>query len=217
MSRLHIQLAPIVAWLIFFASATCVAAEAPEGPPTCESLKKPIRYAAPVARILLLDSAMYAGLVILWPDSFSPRAGSVEQFGQAWSKRPYMNSNRYFLQLDDDPWVINGVLHPIYGSEVYMSARTMGHSGLVAFLYAMGASLTWEYLVEGWFHRPSAIDLAWTPFAGAVLGELRFQLVRLLLRSGMHKVPRTILVTTLDPLGQLERLMLGCRLACARY
>lgn len=168
----------------------------------------------PLVRITLLDAGMYAGLVALWPHAFAPDAGSRAQMRESWSRSPYMNYNRFFFELDDDPWVINGVLHGLYGSEVYLSGRTMGHNGLVSFLYAVFASTTWEYLVEGWFHQPSAIDLTWTPFAGAVLGELRLQLIRIIDRRVNLRFMRGFLITILDPIGQVERALLGCALDC---
>jgi hypothetical protein len=203
--------------LLLLIQAPCRANTDAEGPPrptTCDSLAGTTRAILPLARIAVLDLAMYAGLVILWPHAFSPDQGSREQFRESFSERPYMNYNKVFFELDDDPWVINGVLHGLYGSEVYLSGRTIGHSGLVSFLYAMFASVTWEYLVEGWFHQPSAIDLAWTPVAGAVIGELRFQLLRLIMRHVSSRMLRNILMTTIDPVGQLERAIIGCTIHC---
>lgn len=60
------------------------------------------------------------------------------------------------------------------------------------------ASTTWEYLVEGPWKRPSAIDLVWTPLVGGLLlGEARYRLYR--------ATDWGILRTLLDPFGSLER------------
>jgi hypothetical protein len=48
-----------------------------------------------------------------------------------------------------------------------------------AFAWTAGASVAWEYALEGSVKRPSAIDLAWTPIVGGLLlGELRFRAYR---------------------------------------
>ncbi|MBN2716723.1 MAG: DUF3943 domain-containing protein [Deltaproteobacteria bacterium] len=188
----------------------------PEGPPRpeCDTLSGATRAKLPLMRTAILDVGMYVGLMVLWPHAFLPTEGSRAQFRESWTQPPYMNGSRIFFELDDDPWVINTVLHGLYGSEVYLAGRTYGHNGFVSFLYAVFASFTWEYLVESWFQRPSGIDLAWTPFAGAVIGELRYQLIRLILRGVSTRVLRNILVTIIDPLGQMERAIMGCRLNC---
>lgn len=205
----------ILPFVIFFVWGHSASSAQPfEGPPDCSLLSAPVRAMMPIARTVVLDTGMYIGLVALWPHAFSPSVGSRPQFAESWTRPPYMNPHKVFFEADDDPWVINGVLHGIYGSEVFLASRTMGHNGAISFLYALGASITWEYLIESWFHRPSSIDLVWTPVAGAVLGELRFQLVRLIQRRVSYRVPQQLFITLLDPLGQLERLMLGCRLNC---
>ncbi len=215
--RLAWPYVPCLLMCILIVQSPCIAKTDTEGPPrptTCDTLSGATRVKLPLARIVALDLAMYAGLVILWPYAFSPSEGSIEQFRESWTERPYMNYSKIFFELDDDPWAINTVLHGLYGSEVYLAGRTIGHSGLVSFLYAMFASVTWEYLVEGWFHQPSAIDLAWTPVAGAVIGELRFQLLRIIMMHVSSRMLRNILMTTLDPIGQLERAIMGCTIRC---
>ena len=188
-----------------------------EGPPapTCDALSGATKNKLPLIRTVMLETGMYVGLMVLWPHAFLPREGSARQLKESWTHLPYMNYHKNFFELDDDPWVINGVFHGIFGSEIYLAGRTYGHNGLISFLYAEMASFVWEYLVEGWFHRPSLIDLVWTPFAGAALGELRFQLIQIVLRTVSSPILRNALITVLDPLGQLERSIMGCRLNCA--
>ena len=123
-----------------------------------------------------------------------------------------VESAKMFFESDGDPWPINAVLHPIYGSEAYLSARTWGHNPAISFLFAVTASLTWEYLIESWFQRPSLIDLTWTPFAGAVLGEFRYLLLQAASKKIDKKFPRVLVMTLLDPFGQLERAILKCDL-----
>ncbi|MBN2527916.1 MAG: DUF3943 domain-containing protein [Deltaproteobacteria bacterium] len=217
---MRIDFPPIRVFAVVMVTAICLLTPLPGkctnhvGPPkpSCETLPQAALILMPIARTVILNAGMYAGLVILWPHAFAPKQGTTDSFRESFSTPPYMNSKQVFFQLDDDPWFINTILHGIYGSEVYLSARTYGHNAMIGFLYAAFASTTWEYLVESWFHRPSGIDLIWTPFAGAVIGELRFQLMRLILRRVPSRGVRIALVSLLDPLGQLERLMLGCRL-----
>ncbi len=83
---------------------------------------------------------------------------------------------------------------------------------MVSFIYAAAAAFTWEYLVEAWYKRPSAIDLFWTPAGGALLGELRYQLYLLAKHRIAARVPRVLMMSLLDPLGELERLILGCEI-----
>ncbi len=178
----------------------------------CETCSPAVQTLVPVARILVVDAGMYAGLAGIWPDAFGPRAARRAQFEESWTRPPYAEVSRSFFELDGDPWWINGPLHAVYGSEAYIAARDFGHSPAIAFVYATLASFTWEYLIESWFHRPSGIDLAWTPFAGAVLGELRFQLLHLADTRIDRRPLRILFMSLLDPLGQLERLILQCRL-----
>lgn len=79
-------------------------------------------------------------------------------------------------QKDDDDFHTNYILHPLMGSETYLRARegNFGVSGSIAF--SMGASITWEYLVESWVLHPSTQDLIVTTGVGWLLGELRYQL-----------------------------------------
>jgi hypothetical protein len=165
-----------------------------------------------MAHILVVDGFMYLGMASIWPDAFAPSASSSSQFNRSWTSPPQWNRHGSLFELDGDPWPINALLHATYGSEAFLAARSFGHNPLVAFLYTAGATVTWEYLIEGWFQQPSAIDLMWTPFAGAVLGELRYQLLLLANKKISNKGWRITVMTLLDPLGQLERLIYKCKI-----
>ena len=94
--------------------------------------------------------------------------------------------------------------HALFGSELYLRARScrLGWGG--ALVFATAASVAWEYAFEGNGVRPSAFDLVYTPLAGAVLGELR----HLVLRS---VAPRSPVRWIVDPLGEGERTLgAGC-------
>lgn len=77
---------------------------------------------------------------------------------------------------DDDHAFLNYFLHPLMGSETYLRAREgeLGVAGSLAF--SMGASLTWEYLIESWTEHPSTQDLVLTTGVGWMIGELRYQI-----------------------------------------
>ena len=77
----------------------------------------------------------------------------------------------------------------------------LGWLGALAFTTA--ASTAWEYGFEANGVRPSAQDLVYTPLAGLVLGEGRFQLVKGLhhRQGGLADVLRWVV----DPFGELER------------
>ena len=47
---------------------------------------------------------------------------------------------------------------------------------LGSFGFSLGASVTWEYLIESWTEHPSSQDLIYTTGVGWILGELRYQL-----------------------------------------
>lgn len=77
---------------------------------------------------------------------------------------------------DNDSYLVNFFLHPLMGSETYLRAREsdFGVEGSVAF--SMGASITWEYLIESWTEQPSIEDLVLTTGIGWMIGELRYQI-----------------------------------------
>ncbi len=77
---------------------------------------------------------------------------------------------------DGDSRFINYALHPEMGAEMYLLVRNRDQPAWVAFAFSTVGSFAWEYLFEGWVERPSGIDLALTSTAGAVFGELRFQI-----------------------------------------
>jgi hypothetical protein len=62
------------------------------------------------------------------------------------------------------------------GAEIYLLVRNRDYSPWVGFAYSSAASLTWEYLFEGWVEHPSAVDLALTSTVGSLFGEARYQL-----------------------------------------
>jgi hypothetical protein len=150
---------------------------------------------------------MRLGSALLWPADYGPRAlgDAPAHLREAFSRPPVFRRDRSLLESDGDPWPVNVIGHGLFGSEIYLRSRQCGGAPLEAFAWTAGASIAWEYAIEGSVKRPSAIDLAWTPIVGGlVLGELRFRAYRAL-RSEAPGLLRRIARGLLDPLGSLER------------
>lgn len=179
------------------------------GPPPCQK-----SWIVPTFRIALVELGMHAGMLLIWRDSFdvTDTDGNRAQFEASWTSPPKFEPNPNIFATDGDWWYFNLLTHGLFGSETYLAARVWGHGPTVGFLFAAVASFTWEYLVEAWYKQPSAIDLFWTPMAGALLGELRYQGYLAAKRRIPTGAWRTALLVLLDPLGELERLVLGCEI-----
>lgn len=172
----------------------------------------PAKAADPAARVVAVHSAtvllgMRLGAALLWPADYGPGAlgQAPGHLREAFSRPPLFRSDRPLLESDGDPWAINVFGHGLFGSEIYLRSRQCGGAPLEALAWTAGASVAWEYVLEGSVKRPSAIDLAWTPIVGGlVFGELRFRAWRSL-GADDPGVLRRIGRALLDPLGSLER------------
>jgi hypothetical protein len=180
------------------------AAPAPEPRPT---------WTVPVAHALGVMAGMRLTLSILWPQAYDPLpfGSSAARFGRAYTLPPEYHRDRGLFESDSDPWQINVVGHGLFGAEIYGRVRQCGGGRLAAFAFAAGTSAVWEYGIESWNKRPSALDLVATPVLGAMIGEARHQTQRWLRtrpRSGL----RTFVEILIDPLGEFERgaLRTGC-------
>jgi len=156
---------------------------------------------------------MRLGAALLWPGDYGWRAlgDAPAHLREAVSRSPVFRKDRSLLESDGDPWTVNVIGHGLFGSEIYLRSRQCGGAPLTALAWTAGASIAWEYALEGSAKRPSAIDLAWTPIVGGlVLGELRFLAYRSL-RSEAPNLLQQIARSVLDPLGSLERVVgAGC-------
>lgn len=143
-------------------------------------------------------------LVLLPPDNwngnFTPRPS---QFARSWTGPPTWH--------DGDPWTTNYVGHPIMGSVLYLFARRNYHSPVQAFLFSTIASVTWEYAFEAWYEQPSWPDLLVTSTVGALLGEGRWQLRKLLLRGGAPGALGQVALFLVDPITEIDILFFGYR------
>lgn len=152
---------------------------------------------------------MRLAVSVAWPEAYDPTRGGEmrEQLRLAYTRGPEFDRSRALLESDGDPWWVNGAGHALFGSEVYGRARQCGHGAGAALLAAAAASVAWEYGLEAPHKRPSAVDLVWTPLAGALLGEGRFRLHRWLRGRNASRW----LLLAVDPLGEAERRVLRTR------
>ena len=146
---------------------------------------------------------------LAWPSAYDPTRldDQRDQLRLAFTRPPEFHADRPLLESDGDPAWLNGFGHALFGSEIYGRTRQCGGGPAAAFLATAAASAVWEYGLEAPYKRPSAVDLVWTPLAGALLGEGRFRLHRWL-RS---RDAAGWLLFVVDPLGEGERRLLGTK------
>ena len=160
----------------------------------------------PVLHALGLMTAMRVSEAYLWPSPFAEtdRTQLALHYQAAYSQPPLWDGSRPLFREDGDRWQINVLGHGLFGSELYLRARTCRFPAWQALLFTGIASATWEYGFEASGVRPSALDLTFTPLAGLVLGETRFQGWRAARRRRPGALRSTLSVVR-DPLGDLER------------
>jgi hypothetical protein len=149
---------------------------------------------------------------LIWPEAFDVTRAEEnwQRFKAAWVGAPAHDGSRGFFAWDQDPWALNLIGHGLFGSEIYLRHRQSHHPPWLALTMTTLWTLLWEYVVEAWHKHPSAVDLLWTPAGGALLGEGRYWLYRRILRMRASGGRRALLYL-IDPLGQLERELLGLR------
>jgi hypothetical protein len=160
----------------------------------------------PIVHALGLMTAMRVSEAYLWPTPFAEtnRPKLALHYNEAYSRPPLWDSQRPLFEEDGDRWQINVVGHALFGSELYLRARTCHLPLWQALLFTGLASATWEYGIEASGVRPSALDLTFTPAAGLVLGETRFIAWQAARRMSPGPL-RSTLSALVDPLGDLER------------
>ncbi len=193
-----------VPWTAPLLALSLLAAAPPdESVPPRASRTVPLAHAAGVLAGMRLSASL------LWPEAYDPTRFRAEgaQLRLAFTRPPELRAGRNLLESDGDPWWLNGFGHALFGSEIYGRTRQCGHGALGAFVATAAATAVWEYGLEAPHKRPSAVDLVWTPLAGAALGEGRFRLHRWLMSRGAA----AWLLFAVDPLGEGERRVLGTR------
>lgn len=164
------------------------------------------RLSVPILHAAGLLTVMRASEAYLWPQPFAEtdRFKIAIHYQEAFSRPPLWDGSRPLFEEDGDRWQINVLGHGLFGSELYLRARVCRLVPWQALLFTAGSSATWEYGFEASGVRPSALDLTFTPLAGLVLGEARFQTWRAVRKLGSGPL-RTTLSAVVDPLGELER------------
>jgi hypothetical protein len=191
----------VVAGALLFVSTSALPAFAQAG----EARPQP-DWTVPGLHALGLMTVMRVSEAYLWPDPFAETDPYVLGFHyqQAFTQPPRWDTSRPLLEADGDRWQINVIGHGLFGSELYLRARTCRKSPGQALAFTLLGSVAWEYGFEANGVRPSALDLTLTPALGLVLGEVRY-----FGWSSANRMPRgawrSVLKVVFDPLGELER------------
>jgi hypothetical protein len=160
------------------------------------TLAHPI-WGPPIAHAAILLTTLRGFESVLYPLPFAQADDVPRHYADAYTKLPIFDTHAPAFEWDHDPWTINVIGHGLMGSELYIHARMCNFGWPGSFAFAAIASTTWEFGFEASGVRPSAWDLVYTPIAGLLLGEARFQLARV-------KALRPIV----DPFGELGRSVL---------
>lgn len=166
----------------------------------------PQSWTIPSAHALGLMTSMRLTEAVIWPEPFADTslARMGRSYEAAFTLPPKWDSSKRAFEWDGDPWWVNSVGHALFGSELYLRARTCHNAILPALAFTAIGSTVWEYGFEANGVRPSALDLWYTPAAGLVLGEARYLGWSLARRIG-DRTWRGVLTGVLDPFGELER------------
>jgi hypothetical protein len=164
----------------------------------------------PLLHVTALMTVMRVTETFLWPDPFARTEHFGAHYEEAFTRPPIFDSSRRFFEWDGDPWYINSLGHGLFGSELYMRARTCRLPWYGALAFAAASSTVWEYGFEANGVRPSALDLIYTPLSGLALGEARYQTWRAA-QSIRSPALRGAVRAIVDPLGETERALgSGC-------
>jgi hypothetical protein len=164
----------------------------------------------PIAHDLALMTVMRATEAVIWPHPFAQAGDFGAHWGEAFTKPPIFDPREPAFEWDGDRWTTNVLGHGLFGSELYLRARTCRLPWYGALAMTAAASTVWEYAFEGNGVRPSALDLVYTPVWGLVFGEGRCALWRA--AGGLEdRTARAIVRAVVDPLGEAERALgTGC-------
>lgn len=167
---------------------------------------EPVNWTVPSLHTAGLFVGMRATEAYLWPSPFAETDPDViwGHYREAYTRPPLFDRSERAFEWDHDHWTLNVIGHGLLGSELYYRPRRCGAPVLGALAFAAGSSVVWEYAFEANGVRPSALDLAYTPLAGLVLGEARYA-AHSAAGSISNPTLRAVLRTLLDPLGEFER------------
>lgn len=109
---------------------------------------------------------------------------------------------------DHDDWKWNYIAHPLAGSAYYNVCREGEFTRAQCFFYSfLVSAFIWEYGFEATKERPSIQDIIITPAAGALIGEMAYQLAEEIRENGGKVLGSKALGDTflvlLNPIGNL--------------
>jgi len=140
---------------------------------------------------------------------------SWEKFKSNFTRLPVWEPTEYggggllgYLQADGDKWTMNIIGHGLQGSEIYLRMRDYGFNVFESFMGGMAQSVVWEYAIEGWNETPSAVDLTFTPLAGALFGEFRFKVKRFFEKDKTSWMNQALTIV-IDPIGAIINIIEG--------
>lgn len=153
-----------------------------------------------------LMTTMRVAEAILYPSPFASIDSEFvrSNYARAYTSLPLWDPDGAPASFDGDPWTINIIGHGLFGSELYMRARTCHYGVWGSLAWTVTGSVAWEYVFEASGVQPSAQDLVYTPIAGLLLGEARYfawSAARRAQGAWWSRVVRW----TVDPLGGAER------------
>ena len=79
------------------------------------------------------------------------------------------------VRFDSNTFYVNTFNHPFTGAAYYTVGRANGFSAFESFLVSLAASTVWEYFAE-YLELVSINDQVFSPFGGAAVGEVFYQL-----------------------------------------
>lgn len=173
-------------------------------PPVVAPAEPRPNFVIPILHGVALMTVIRVTESFLYPDPFSRTQHFAAHYEEAFTEPPLFDSSRRAFEWDHDPWTINVLGHGLFGSELYLRARTCHLPWYGALAFTAASSALWEYGFEGNGVRPSALDLVYTPLAGMALGEgrhLAWRAAGNVASSGL----RTFLRAAVDPFGEAER------------
>src|SRR5688572_740935 len=182
------------------------AAVVPVSREASREVPREVPWSVPALHTAALFTGMRVTEAVLWPEPFAETdLGEIgRHYREAYTRPPLFDPDRRAFEWDGDHWTLNVVGHGLLGSELYFRPRHCGASVFGALAFAAGASAIWEYGFEANGARPSALDLAYTPLAGFVIGEARFVGYRA--AGGISdRTLRSVVRILLDPFGEIER------------
>lgn len=189
----------LLAWL--FAALPARAQQVEEEPAPAMRSRDAPRQAPllPLAEVLVFNTALSLFNRIFLAEPWAQVSGRsiARNLGGPW-------------ELDGDAFNVNFFGHPLHGAQAFMAARSAGFSFYPSILSSGMSSLLWELAGEN--KPPSVNDLVNHTFGGALLGEALYRTAFLLERSTLGpQWLRLALAVLLDPLGSLNRAILGER------